>query len=87
MLEDQSRTKRSQTSALYDFIRQKLLDRETQLFKSISENLEQETQYHRRLIGQYERQLKYIKDLKSEVNMITSSEHPMETLANAAFRT
>ena len=86
MLEEQSRTKRSQTSALYDYIRQKLLDRETFLFKSISEHLEQETQIHRKLIGQYERQLKHIQDLKSEVNRITSNEHPMETLANAAFR-
>ena len=45
-----------------------------------------ETQLHRKLIGQYERQLKSIHELKSEVNMVISNEHPMETLANSALR-
>ena len=60
ILEEQSRHKRAQTSQLFEQIRQKILDRETALLKSISENLEQETQHHRRLIGQYERQMKHI---------------------------
>ena len=30
--------------------------------------------------------MKHIQELKSEVNRITSIEHPLETLANASFR-
>lgn len=89
-METSTRNKRKQASELFEEIRGVLLERESAVFKAISDNLNMQTQSHRSQVLALEQQLESIQDLKLEtaqaLGYSASSESRLQTLANASAR-
>jgi hypothetical protein len=69
-LEDQANRNRSEISKVFNEIRSKIIERETQLKKGISDTLEKEQQYYKGRIFSLEEQLRNIMTLKDEKTKI-----------------
>eukprot|EP00347_Sterkiella_histriomuscorum_P017673 403348434 len=84
-LEDSANKNRSEISKIFNEIRNKIIDRETNMKKQISDTLEREQHTLKQKIVYLEDQMKCIQDLKDEKIMI-ENETVLETLIQSPFR-
>jgi hypothetical protein len=65
-LEEGANKNRSEISRIFNEIRNKIIERETTMKKTISDTLEKEQIYYKNKIAQLEDQMRCISDLKEE---------------------
>lgn len=84
-LEESANRNRGEISKIFNEVRNKIIERETMLKKTISDTLEKEQEiFKTRIIG-LEEQLRCINDLKDEKQRI-DSEPEIETLVQSPYR-
>ena len=84
-MEDSANKNRSEISKIFNEIRNRMVEREANLKKQISDTLEREQSIFKQRIGVLEEQMRSIQDLKEEKIRI-DSEHLLETLIQSPFR-
>lgn len=84
-MEDSANKNRSEITKIYNDMRHKIIERESQLKKQISETLDREQIIYKKKISQLENQLDSISDLK-ESKIAIGNENAIDTLLSAVLR-